>query len=35
LDPAQIGLLADWLRGDWYEPAEAAGNTKDQTPSSR
>ncbi|MFM7102717.1 MAG: hypothetical protein ACKO3N_16285 [Verrucomicrobiota bacterium] len=18
LNPAQIGLLADWLRGDWY-----------------
>jgi len=23
LDPQTIGLLADWLRGDWYEPAEA------------
>lgn len=21
LDPHAIGLLADWLRGDWYEPA--------------
>jgi hypothetical protein len=22
LDKEAIGLLADWLRGDWYEPAE-------------
>mgnify|MGYP001584467285 CR=1 FL=1 len=21
LDPLSIGLLADWLRGDWYEPS--------------
>jgi ubiquinol-cytochrome c reductase cytochrome b subunit len=21
LEPAAIGLIADWLRGDWYEPA--------------
>jgi hypothetical protein len=21
LTPEQIGLLADWLRGDWYRPA--------------
>jgi quinol-cytochrome oxidoreductase complex cytochrome b subunit/mono/diheme cytochrome c family protein len=25
LDSASIGLLADWLRGDWYEPARAIG----------
>jgi len=24
LDAQSIGLLADWLRGDWYEPATAA-----------
>ena len=24
LSPQEIGLLADWLRGDWYEPAETA-----------
>lgn len=23
LTPEQIGILADWLRGDWYEPATA------------
>ena len=23
LDAKQIGLIADWLRGDWYEPAKA------------
>ena len=23
LDAKQIGLIADWLRGDWYEPTEA------------
>ncbi len=34
LDAMQIGLLADWLRGDWYE-AEEAANTKSQTPSPR
>ncbi len=34
LDALQIGLLADWLRGDWYE-AEEAANTKHQAPSSR
>jgi hypothetical protein len=22
LDPQAIGLLADWLRGQWYEPAQ-------------
>ena len=22
LTPQEIGLVADWLRGDWYEPAE-------------
>ena len=21
LNPKQIGLLADWLRGTWYEPS--------------
>jgi mono/diheme cytochrome c family protein len=21
LTPEQIGILADWLRGDWYRPA--------------
>src|SRR5207247_2523509 len=21
LNPKQIGLIADWLRGDWYEPS--------------
>ncbi len=28
LSPEQIGILADWLRGDWYEPAtaDAAGD---------
>ncbi len=34
LDAMQIGLLADWLRGDWYE-AEEVANTKHQAPSSR
>jgi ubiquinol-cytochrome c reductase cytochrome b subunit len=24
LSPAQIEMLADWLRGQWYEPAKAA-----------
>jgi ubiquinol-cytochrome c reductase cytochrome b subunit len=24
LDPASIGMLADWLRGDWYRPNSAA-----------
>ena len=24
LTPTQIEMLADWLRGDWYEPAKAA-----------
>jgi ubiquinol-cytochrome c reductase cytochrome b subunit len=23
LDAPSIGLLADWLRGQWYEPADA------------
>jgi len=22
LSPEEIGLIADWLRGDWYEPAQ-------------
>jgi ubiquinol-cytochrome c reductase cytochrome b subunit len=25
LSPQALGLLADWLRGDWYVPAEDAG----------
>jgi hypothetical protein len=25
LSPTQIEMLADWLRGDWYEPAKIAG----------
>ncbi len=24
LNPEQVGLIADWLRRDWYEPAAAA-----------
>ncbi len=24
LDPQAIGLIADWLRGDWYEPSHQA-----------
>jgi ubiquinol-cytochrome c reductase cytochrome b subunit len=24
LDPAQIALIADWIRGDWYTPGETA-----------
>ncbi len=24
LDARSLGLIADWLRGDWYEPAPAA-----------
>ena len=24
LDPRAIGLIADWLRGDWYEPEIAS-----------
>jgi ubiquinol-cytochrome c reductase cytochrome b subunit len=24
LTPQQLGLIVDWLRGDWYEPAEVA-----------
>ena len=23
LNAKQIGLIADWLRGDWYEPEPA------------
>ena len=26
LTPQEIGLVADWLRGDWYEPAELAAD---------
>ncbi len=26
LDAQSIALLADWLRGEWYQPAEVAGN---------
>jgi ubiquinol-cytochrome c reductase cytochrome b subunit len=26
LSPLEIGLIADWLRGDWYEPGELAGS---------
>ena len=25
LSPQAIGLVADWLRGAWYEPAQANG----------
>ena len=25
LSPQEIGLIADWLRGDWYEPAPVQG----------
>jgi ubiquinol-cytochrome c reductase cytochrome b subunit len=24
LEPQEIGLIADWLRGDWYEPGQAS-----------
>jgi ubiquinol-cytochrome c reductase cytochrome b subunit len=27
LTPAAIGLIADWLRGEWYDPAEESGNS--------
>jgi len=30
LDPHAIGLIADWLRGDWYEPAIAPRTTRNQ-----
>jgi ubiquinol-cytochrome c reductase cytochrome b subunit len=28
LDPHAMGLIADWLRGDWYEPATTATQAK-------
>jgi hypothetical protein len=24
LDPAQIALIADWIRGEWYTPGDPA-----------
>ena len=31
LDEAAIGLIADWLRGDWYEPTLMSGKTSHDT----
>jgi len=27
LTPRAIGLIADWLRGSWYEPSESTTNS--------
>lgn len=32
LDERAIGLLADWLRGDWYEPADSALAASSENP---